>query len=275
MKQNELKVPVGDKLIVSEKNGVKISYDIEIEEVLDSSGHVMKWKFLQNEIIEKNGKDSFNVGDLFIDWINDSVRSEKKPKDVLRKCIDNDLKQMHLSVSGSIDYVYQMLTNETRASLLELYKNMVDAAHLFKYDLCTMTEQTPTGRKYIIKKLDKYTLQDAFFLIDLYEVIRNGDILISRCSYCGEFYQNTKQSIKYCDKCRKDNIPEKLKNRGNAARQLRGKIYKRLIGRTNNIEYCPGIYDAFSFSEKAMEYRKNNHPDSYYEWLQHIEKLTR
>lgn len=274
MKQNELKVPIGDKHIVIEKNGEKISYDIEIEEVLDTSGHVVKWRFLQNEIIEKNKEASFNVGDLFLDWINTSIKSENKPKDVLRKCIDNELEQMNLSVSRSIDYVYQMLTSETRDSLFDLYKNMVDAAHLFKYDLCTMTEQTPSGRKYIIKKLDKCTLQDAFFLIDLYELIRNGDILISRCSYCGEFYQNTKQSIKYCDKCRGNNIPEKLKNRGNSARQLRGKIYKRLIGRTNNKEYCPGIYDAFSFSEKAIEYKKNN-PDHYYEWLQHIEELTR
>lgn len=274
MKQNELKVPIGDKLIVIEKNGEKISYDIEIEEVLDSSGHVVKWRFLQDEIIEKNGKDHFDVGDLFIDWINTSIRSESKPKDILRRCIDNDLNQMNLSVSGSIDYVYQMLISETHDSLMDLYRNMVEAAHLFKYDLCTITEQTSTGRKYIIKKLSSYTLQDSFFLIDLYELIKNSDISISRCSYCGEFFQSTKQSIKYCDKCRNDNIPEKLKNRGNTARQLRGKIYKRLMGRTNNTEYCPGIYDAFSFSEKAIEYRKNN-PDKYYEWLQHIEELTR
>lgn len=95
-----------------------------------------------------------------------------------------------------------------------------------------------------------------------------------QCIYCGKTFISLKQSIKYCDKCRKNNIPEKLKNRGNDSRQLRGKIYKRLISRENNVEYCPDIYDAFSFSEKAIEYRKNN-PDKYYEWLKEIDRITK
>lgn len=257
----------------SEDNGL-----VCIWEILDDNLTVKAWFFKDRLFAEKNKKNQILVGELFLDFYNESIDFCNINHD--RNLSPSDRQRIE-KLRESLDSVYGILssgTNKEKNSLLRAFsfekELRCESAEIKMYSI---GDAEPFGREYLVPT--KYGgLESSFFIEDLSALIKDTSIKIEKCAYCGKLYIHRKVNQKYCPECVQNKISAQLKKRNKSNHCiLRQKIYGRLYvrdGAGNNWNYGYGIHDSNSFSEIANTYKENHTQKQYYEWLKEIEQLT-
>lgn len=278
MMQDKKHVRIGNSLLRSQDGE---SFDLEIIEVLDDNNSVVSWYFPQEEIQEFNeGKKYFPVGGLFCDWLNDVILKQKELNEFEKRIEEIIISLIGMDFSEQIEYILNKINSFSDTDKKELYNNFYECCKTSKYD--TEVSVVPfgaagrVGKKYILRRMNQRTLQEAFFMIDFAEFLNNKRLELKQCVYCKRVFFVTKKNQKYCSVCRNDGIPEKIKHKNNQSYELRNKIYRRLSARKTEKDYGDGIKDAESFAQIAKKKRKELSGDNplYFSWLQEVERRT-
>lgn len=265
----------------------QFGHPIEILERVDKNGHVVRWEFLQNDVIDANhGKKYFNVGELVLDFFNHSVEILKYYDK--NGCFPSGQTSPHVSpqeCKAERDTIIYLLSEakEDIAEMTVLYSGFVK----MHKDFNCKVEIEPYGigvldRAYGLVPGNKYKvygeLQFSFLSFDFYHIINNPQLCFSKCKYCEHIFIQDEKNQKYCSDCRKNHIPEKEKKKNNPSYRLKQTIYNRLYARSksgNNRDYCSNLKNHYDFSELAKEKKSLLSSHEYYAWLQQIDALTK
>lgn len=271
-------VPIGDCLIKPEDGSPG---QLQIAEVLDKKHNIVKWAFVDKWAEEKCGRAYFNVGELFLDFVNFSVALDRRKKEM--NAVDRAKYSIHETLFGStkenVSYFFDKLTSTNFDDKKELFEDCLEMCDLLDWDnsasILPFGDGKPVGRKYIISDLDKRDLQNAFLMHDLFALIQNDSIQVERCKHCGALFISHTKNQRYCPECVDNKIPSKNKAKKTDL-ALRKKIYSRLAARGNDeINYGVITCNAFTFSNEAQALKASSSEEEYFDWLNKIDKATK
>lgn len=260
---------------------------IEILELLDNTGHVKKWKLLQEDVIKANhSKDYFNVGELTLDFINKAVEILKYKKNTGLFPSGNEKEILsEEEFKDARDAILNMLIfHRSDDDLMDfLYEGCVDTFH----NLGDVVEIAPFGSGTLSGSFDGLTpghlylvhgnLEFSFMVFDFYNVINNKSIVFNRCKHCEHIFIQNRKNQKYCPDCRAANIPEKEKKRSDISK-LKQSIYNRLYARDaagKSIEYSQGLKNHFDFTDLSKQKKEELSNEEYFNWLKEMDNLTK
>lgn len=250
---------------------------IRICEILDDEMKVKEWAIV-TQFQDKKHDVSFPVGGLVLDFFNETYNYAINIKPKNHSELYDKISELEYISKFQIA-IKKGDTIKAKKVIAELIENDDSLQEIEKefYPNCkveVLMQGNPFGKyKNIGMGYDVYgDFMFSFTWIDAYNFLKNNNAEINICTNCRNTYIKTSKNQKYCPCCSKNQQQLRLSN--NEQLKLRNKIKDRLNRRDFSFDYGYGIYDSNSFSDVAIDYKKEHTDGEYFEWLKEIEKLT-